>query len=120
MALHSVDLSLLHEWDSWSRLAPEKYEAGACAEKWKTFDASRGITLGSLIHWAQEDGWIPPSGSRREKTQKQPEPPPQPQTVTPEQHVLVILDHLRQSPHHARTLARILRDADIGERSGSY
>ena len=31
------------------------------AEKWKTFDASRGITLGSLIHWAQEDGWIPPS-----------------------------------------------------------
>ncbi len=111
---------MLAEWERWSRLAPEKYEEGVCAEKWKTFYANGGITLGSLNHRAQEDGWVPPGGRRCEKLQEQPEPLPQPQSVSPEHHVLVILDHLRQSPHHARTLARILRDADIGERSGSY
>jgi hypothetical protein len=122
MALHSVDSSgsMLAEWERWSRLASEKYEEGACAAKWKTFTANGGLTLGSLIHWAREDGWTSSGGHHQAKTQEQPEPPPQPQTVTPEQHVLVMLDHLRQAPHHARTLARILRDAEIGGRNGSY
>lgn len=62
MALHSVDEGeeLLAAWDEWSKLCPEKYEDGICESKWGTFSADGGITLGSLIHWATEDGWTPP------------------------------------------------------------
>src|SRR5262249_41691813 len=37
---------------------------GVCAEKWATFTAG-GIGLGSLVHWARQDGWEP---TRRTKT----------------------------------------------------
>lgn len=52
---------MLTEWDWWSRSCPEKYEDGACAAKWQTFQSSGGVKLGSLIHWAREDGWRMPS-----------------------------------------------------------
>jgi hypothetical protein len=59
MALHSVDASdaMLAEWDNWSKLCREKYEGGACAEKWATFglDRDRKLTLGSLVWWAGQD-----------------------------------------------------------------
>ncbi len=58
MALHATDPGLLEEWDHWSRHS-EKYSAGACAEKWHSFNGS-GLSLGSLIHWARQDGWTPP------------------------------------------------------------
>jgi len=57
MALHSVgDDSLLGDWDSWSRQSP-KHANGMCAAKWAGFHATRdrGLTLGSLEHWADED-----------------------------------------------------------------
>jgi hypothetical protein len=62
MVLYSVDPSdaMLALWDEWSRLAPDKYTPGACAAKWRSFGRRGGLTLGSLIHWAREDGWTPP------------------------------------------------------------
>jgi len=57
LALHSVSSDLLNEWDSWSRKCPEKYTEGICAKKWESFKKS-GVGLGSLIHWAREDGWV--------------------------------------------------------------
>jgi hypothetical protein len=65
MALHSVDAgpAMLSAWDQWSRYCPEKYQGGACAAKWATFKQDGAITLGSLIHWAREDG-----GSRARAT----------------------------------------------------
>jgi hypothetical protein len=64
MALHCVDPSeaMLAEWDRWSQGCADKYEEGACATKWRSFTAGGGLTLGSLIHWARQDGWAPPTG----------------------------------------------------------
>jgi len=56
LSLHSVSTDLLSEWEDWSRKCPEKYTEGACAKKWQSFKKS-GVGLGSLIHWAREDGW---------------------------------------------------------------
>jgi hypothetical protein len=68
MALHSVDDgdATLEAWDKWSHSSEELYEEGACAEKWETFtrDRENGITLGSLLHWAQQDGWVRPLGPK--------------------------------------------------------
>jgi hypothetical protein len=62
MALHSVSDDLLDDWDKWSQSCPDKYEPGACAEKWASFrGCGRGITLGTLIFWAKQDGWAFPS-----------------------------------------------------------
>jgi putative DNA primase/helicase len=59
MALHSVDPALVEQWDEWSRQS-EKYGDGICAQKWRSFNG-HGLSLGSLIHWAKEDGWnLPP------------------------------------------------------------
>ncbi len=58
-ALHSVDTSLLGEWDSWSR-GSAKYAEGVCAAKWATFNGDGGgVSIGSLCHWADQDspGW---------------------------------------------------------------
>lgn len=61
MALHNVDRSLLSDWEGWSAAAP-KYEEGKCQQKWKSFSAGPGgVGIGSLIYWAKQDGWIPPS-----------------------------------------------------------
>ncbi len=58
MALHGVDSSqsMLTEWDTWSQSCRDKYEPGACAEKWTSFNGS-GWKIGSLIYWAKQDGW---------------------------------------------------------------
>lgn len=58
MALHSVDDSLLSDWIQFSRLS-ELFREGECAEKWGTFGTG-DITLGTLIHMAEQDGWLPP------------------------------------------------------------
>jgi len=59
MALHSVSDTLLSDWDAWSRRS-SKWSKHACAEKWRTFKGN-GVGLGSLVHWAKEDGWKPPA-----------------------------------------------------------
>ncbi|MGB5768294.1 MAG: DUF3987 domain-containing protein, partial [Crocosphaera sp.] len=56
MALHSVDDSLLNEWDKWSQQS-SKYKPGECEKKWKSFSPNGGVTLGTLAHLAKQDGW---------------------------------------------------------------
>ncbi|MBA3485459.1 MAG: PriCT-2 domain-containing protein [Pirellulales bacterium] len=58
MALHSADPSLLDEWDRWSAQS-SKYSVGQCHDKWLSFNGS-GVGVGSLFHWAKQDGWKPP------------------------------------------------------------
>ncbi|WP_013334662.1 DUF3987 domain-containing protein [Gloeothece verrucosa] len=59
MALHSVDDSLLKEWDNWSR-SSSKYKPGECEKKWKSFSSGGGVSLGTLAHLAKSDGWRSP------------------------------------------------------------
>lgn len=59
MALHqegeSVDL-----WDAWSQRDPRRYHPGECEKKWKTFgNGSSLVTGGTLVHMAEERGYIP-------------------------------------------------------------
>ncbi|MBD0362312.1 MAG: DUF3987 domain-containing protein, partial [Coleofasciculus sp. C3-bin4] len=58
MALHSVDDSLLNEWDGWSRQS-SKYKPAGCEKKWKSFKRL-GVAIGTLAHMAKEDGWRSP------------------------------------------------------------
>jgi hypothetical protein len=58
MALHSVNDSLLTEWDNWSRQSL-KYKPGDCEKKWKSFKR-QGVAIGSLGHMAKLDGWRSP------------------------------------------------------------
>jgi putative DNA primase/helicase len=61
MALHATSPALLADWDAWSRSCPEKYVPGECATRWRSFGGSpNSLTLGTLIHMAQQDGWVPP------------------------------------------------------------
>jgi hypothetical protein len=59
MALHGVsdDAAMLDAWDRWSRNDAEKYEEGACKQKWESFGKKGGLGLGSLIYWARQNGW---------------------------------------------------------------
>ncbi|MBV8608162.1 MAG: PriCT-2 domain-containing protein, partial [Singulisphaera sp.] len=59
-ALHDWDTSHgLDLWEEFSRRSP-KYEPGVCAAKWATFTAGGGLTLGTIFHEAEANGWIPP------------------------------------------------------------
>lgn len=58
MALHSVDDSLLRDWDTWSQQS-SKYKPGVCEAKWKSFKRT-GVAIGSLAHMAKSDGWTSP------------------------------------------------------------
>lgn len=51
-------------WLSWSKQS-KKYQEGDCEEKWGSFDdgGEKGIKLGSLFHWAEEDSGINPAAS---------------------------------------------------------
>jgi len=58
MALSELGEPGLIAWDGWSKKS-SKYKPGECAQKWMTFnkdETTQKITLGSLYHWAQEDG----------------------------------------------------------------
>jgi phage/plasmid-associated DNA primase len=57
-SLHSLDESLLDEWDNWSKQS-EKFRDGECHRRWLSFSKGGGRRLGSLIHIAQENGWKP-------------------------------------------------------------
>ena len=65
MALHTVGEELCDAWDKWSEQST-KYDAGECAKIWKKFQRKKGITLGTLIHLAMTDGWIPPRKGKLE------------------------------------------------------
>lgn len=57
-SLHSLDESLLDDWDEWSKQS-EKYREGECHRRWLSFSKGGGRSLGSLIHTAKEQGWQP-------------------------------------------------------------
>ena len=77
MALHSVDSAaeMLTEWERWSQSCAEKYTPGTCEEKWSSFAGGAGVGIGSLIHWARQDGWQAPwernGCAKRNKAQQQ-------------------------------------------------
>lgn len=59
----NVGMALHHEglpaglWDDWSR-NDRRYKNGECARKWQTFgNGSEIVTMGSVIHMAQQYGW---------------------------------------------------------------
>ena len=59
MALHTVDESLLPEWERWSQQS-SKYRPGECEKKWRSFSNAKGVKLGTLGFWAKQDGWRSP------------------------------------------------------------
>jgi hypothetical protein len=61
-ALRELGQAGLALWDQWSAANRAKYEPGACQAKWGTMAAggSGGISLGSLFHWAEQEGWKRP------------------------------------------------------------
>jgi P4 family phage/plasmid primase-like protien len=56
-SLHSLDESLLDEWDNWSKQS-DKYKEGECHRRWLSFSKGGGRGIGSLIHVAQQNGWV--------------------------------------------------------------
>lgn len=54
MALKQLSEPGFGLWDQWSR-GSSKYDERAMRAKWDSFEAGKGITLGSLFHWARED-----------------------------------------------------------------
>tara|TARA_R100000231_G_scaffold4021_1_gene6919 strand:+ start:4219 stop:6795 length:2577 start_codon:yes stop_codon:yes gene_type:complete len=65
-SLHSLDNSLLEEWDKWSKQS-DKYLKGECQKRWLGFDKGGARTLGSLLHIAKEHGWKPSQDWRQEE-----------------------------------------------------
>jgi phage/plasmid-associated DNA primase len=57
--LHSLDESLLDEWDEWSKQS-DKYKEGECHKRWLSFSKGGGRGIGSLFYIAKENGWSPP------------------------------------------------------------
>jgi hypothetical protein len=55
MALHSVDPGLLSDWVAWSRDC-SNFDEAECLSKWASFKG-RGVTIGTLHHYAQLDGY---------------------------------------------------------------
>ena len=57
-SLHSLDESLLDQWDDWSKQS-NKYVEGECHRRWLSFSKGGGRGVGSLFHVAKEHGWSP-------------------------------------------------------------
>jgi len=64
-SLHSLDESLLDDWDAWSQQS-EKYQEGECHRRWLSFSKSGGRGIGTLIQTAQEHGFVVPQDYRAE------------------------------------------------------
>ena len=52
------------DWEDWSRRDPKRYHPGECLKKWNTIRAS-GVTLGTLVQYARDQGWTPPAAVPR-------------------------------------------------------
>lgn len=64
MACHAAGLQC-EDWDKWSQGSPS-YKPNGCWNAWKHFKGNGGITAGTLIFLAQQNGW------RRRHEQPQP------------------------------------------------
>jgi hypothetical protein len=59
MALHDWDQARgLDLWHEFSRRS-SKYDHAVLDEKWATFTAGSGLTIGTILHLAKEAGWAP-------------------------------------------------------------
>ena len=54
------------DWEDWSRRDAKRYHPGECAKKWATIRAS-GVTLGTLVKYARDQGWTPPRQYKDDK-----------------------------------------------------
>lgn len=61
MALHHASNGTAFDlWDQWSQRS-DKYEGDQMLQKWNSFGKSANpVTLGTLVHYAQEGGWQRP------------------------------------------------------------
>ena len=59
MSLHSCSDSLLKDWIQLSQQALN-FKNGECEKKWQSFGKRSGVSLGTLVKYAKEDGWTPP------------------------------------------------------------
>jgi hypothetical protein len=55
MALHDSGFPV-SMWDVWSRKST-KYKMGETFRIWKGFNSSGGVSIGSIVHFAQDGGW---------------------------------------------------------------
>ena len=46
------------DWEDWSARDMKRYHPGECVKKWNTIRAS-GVTLGTLVKYARDQGWTP-------------------------------------------------------------
>ena len=45
-------------WEAWSMLG-SKHTTGECQSKWHNFNGAAGVSLGTLVHMAENAGWKP-------------------------------------------------------------
>ena len=79
-----AEIDFLDVWDEWSKSAPRKYKADACAKKWGTFGRGN-IGMGSLMLWAREDN---PELARNIPQREEPEEP-----LTAEEAIARLREH---------------------------
>lgn len=51
-------------FDAWSQTAGDAYNAKATRDTWKSVRASGGVTVGTLLHLAKQNGWEAPKGQQ--------------------------------------------------------
>ena len=54
------------DWEDWSRRDLKRYHPGECAKKWNSIRAS-GVTLGTLVKYARDQGWTPAGRGREDR-----------------------------------------------------
>ena len=54
------------DWEDWSRRDAKRYHPGECVKKWATIRAS-GVTLGTLVKYARDQGWTPARATREDR-----------------------------------------------------
>lgn len=111
MALHSVDPGFLSNWVEWSK-GCSNFDEEECLRKWASFKG-RGVTIGTLYWYAEQDGyipttddpfeWDPPSGS----TDQAPDSPAD-QTI---EQLQEDLEHARDRLH--QQLANLNADINL-------
>lgn len=46
-------------WEDWSRRDFGRFHEGECQKKWRTFRRDSGVTGGTIVHMAMQQGWMP-------------------------------------------------------------
>lgn len=54
------------DWEDWSRRDARRYHPGECTKKWRTIQGT-GVTLGTLVQYARDQGWTPARAPREDR-----------------------------------------------------